>query len=124
MVTPPSHLVLVEGTYLLQNSDIRDMSDATVYVAVHDELRFLRRIWKDVQLYGMGLSEALSYYFRAVKPAFEQWVHSFRNQATFSLSLDADYSEVNLDARRCNIDYVTGAEQLVDILWRENVVGE
>lgn len=88
-VSPPAHLVLVEGVYLLHDRRIRELSDATVYVDVEADIRLARRAWKDVTIYKMGLGEVFSYYFRAVKPAFEEWVEPFTKDAKLKLPVVA-----------------------------------
>jgi uridine kinase len=97
-IMPPSHFVLLEGVYLLQNPLIREMSAATIYLDVDPQLRFARRIWKDVTGLKMDLHDVLSYYCRVIRPAFQEWVHPHQRKANLSLRVDAR-DHIELDAK-------------------------
>jgi uridine kinase len=98
-IQPPSHFVLLEGVYLLQDREIRNVSDATIYVDVDPEVRFARRVWKDVKSFQMELGEVLNYYFHAVKPAFDKWVHPHKKDASLPINLGAkDHAFLDMDS--------------------------
>jgi uridine kinase len=113
-ILPPTHFVLLEGVYLLQEQQIRNVSDLTVYVELDPEIRFARRIWKDVKKFQMELAEVLNYYFHAVKPAFEKWVRPYQDAARLSLNLAAsDHAELDLDS---------AANRVIDFLEDEQLI--
>jgi len=100
VIQPPSHFVLLEGVYLLQEQQIRQVSDERVYVEVDPEIRLARRVRKDVETFEMSLREVLDYYFHNVRPAFEKWVNRYKPAASFSVSLgakDNDALELDMD---------------------------
>ena len=121
-VEPPTHFVFLEGTYLLQNSKIRSISDATVYVSVDPEVRFVNRIRKDFHHFKIPLRHALTYYFREVKPAFDRWVDPFRNNAKLALPINANYSEFDFHDYKDPLDYSFATNQLITFLKKERLV--
>jgi uridine kinase len=121
-IQPPSNFVILEGTYLLQDKRIRSVSDATVYVAVEPEIRFANRVWKDVDKFKMRLPEVLTYYFRAVKPAFDQWVDRFRGQAKLALPLKADYVRFDFARNQVPLNYSSAVDKLMTFLGKERLL--
>lgn len=123
-ILPPSHFVILEGTYLLQNHRVRSVSDATVYVSVDPEVRFVNRIWKDVDKFGIPLPQVLNYYFRAVKPAFDKWVDPFKRDAKLSLPVEANYVQFDFvsDQVQVPLNYESAANKLLAFLKREQLV--
>ena len=118
VIAAPSHFVVLEGMYLLQNERIRDISDATVYLDVEGELRLARRVWKDVTHFNMDVREVINYYFRAVKPAFERWVYPYRRKARLPLPVQAS-GPLELDEQ---LD--AAANRIVDFLRRKQLIRE
>jgi uridine kinase len=121
-IEPPSHLVFLEGSYLLQNSKIRGISDATIYVSVDPEVRFINRIRKDFHHFKIPLRHALNYYFRAVKPAFDRWVDPFKNNAKLALPVKVNYESLDFHNYRDPIDYSAATHQLIRFLKKERLV--
>lgn len=112
---PPTHFIFLEGVYLLQHQGVRALSDAVVYVDVDPDLRFARRIWKDVKRYNMDLAEVLNYYFRCIKPAFNEWVHPFRDHAHVTTRLDGDSpGQLNFDSALSGITSFLKTRKLLD----------
>jgi uridine kinase len=123
-IPPPTHFVIIEGTYLLQDDRVRKLSDATIYVSVDPEIRFVNRVWKDVDNFKIPLPHVLTYYFQAVKPAFEKWVEPFKHKAKFSLSLDANYSHFDFVREPVHVplNYTSAANKLMSLLKRDRFI--
>jgi len=122
--TPPTQLLVIEGTYLLQDERIREISDATIYVDVHPEIRFLRRFWKDVDGFRVKPKPALTYYVDVVRPAFERWVQPFQEKATWQISLKPHQKRFSIPRKRFDLDFSSGAREVTKFLSGERLVAK
>lgn len=123
LIHSPSDFVILEGAYLLQDKRIRAISDASFYINVESEVRFANRVWKDVNGFKMDLSEVLNYYFRAVKPAFDRWVHPFGKQAKLVQPLKAtDYSRFDFARGQVPLNFSSAADKMMTFLKRSQIL--
>ncbi len=64
----PCQAVIVEGIYALGNAEIRDLFDLKVYLHVDSDIRFIRRLHRDVRERGRNLDEVVRRYYDTVRP--------------------------------------------------------
>jgi uridine kinase len=85
LVEPPTRFILLHGVYVLHNEPILKASHAKFYIDVDAEVRFLRRMEKELVRYGMKTETVLDYYWRKVKPAFESFVEPCKANADLTV---------------------------------------
>lgn len=70
----PKKVILVEGILIFENKELRDMMDIKIYVDTDADIRFIRRLMRDVKKRGRTLDSVVEQYRTTVKPMHEQFV--------------------------------------------------
>jgi uridine kinase len=64
----PKHLVIIEGLMVLHDRRIRDLLDLKLYVDTPDDIRFIRRLERDVTERGRTVGSVIKQYLEIVRP--------------------------------------------------------
>lgn len=70
----PRDVFILEGLFILAEPAIRDMCDILVYVDTDADIRFIRRLRRDVEERGRSLDSVCNQYMQTVRPMHEQFV--------------------------------------------------
>lgn len=70
----PAGVIIVDGLFLLQDPEIRELLDIKVYVDVEHDVRLSRRIQRDLEERGRSLASVLDQYFTTVKPMHMKYI--------------------------------------------------
>ena len=70
----PEKVIIVEGSLIFENRQLRDLMDIRVFVDADADVRLCRRILRDVKQRGRTLESVLEQYQQTVKPMHEQYV--------------------------------------------------
>lgn len=109
---PPHLVLLVEGTRVLQNEDLRRLSDGNIHVDVDAEIRFLRRMWKDIGVYDVTPEEAFYYYRQHVKPAYDEIMEYVQKHKSHEVKIDPTDEPVNFRKGTVNLDFGRAVAEL------------
>ncbi len=77
----PKKVIIVEGILLFENKILRDMMDIKIFVDADADIRFIRRLLRDVQERGRTLESVIEQYCTTVKPMHEQFVEPSKKYA-------------------------------------------
>lgn len=88
----PRPLVVVEGINTLAAPALRAMFDVTVFVDAPADIRFIRRLQRDVVERGRTVESVIRQYLEQVRPMHERFVEPCRESADLVLSGEADPS--------------------------------
>ncbi len=77
----PKKVIIVEGILLFENKILRDMMDIKIFVDADADIRFIRRLTRDVQERGRTLESVIEQYCTTVKPMHEQFVEPSKKYA-------------------------------------------
>ena len=77
----PKKVILVEGILLFENKTLRDMMDIKIFVDADADIRFIRRLSRDIQERGRTLDSVIEQYCTTVKPMHEQFVEPSKKYA-------------------------------------------
>lgn len=77
----PHDVVLVEGTHMLCDAQLRTHLDLSVYVDAPEAVRLLRRLMRDIAERGRTLHAAAAQYLHTVKPGHDAWTEAFAEHA-------------------------------------------
>lgn len=77
----PKKVILVEGILLFENATLRDMMDIKIFVDADTDIRFIRRLLRDVKERGRNLDSVVEQYSTTVKPMHEQFVEPSKKYA-------------------------------------------
>lgn len=77
----PAPIIIVEGILVLAIKRIRELMDARIYVATDDDVRFIRRLQRDVKERGRTLESVISQYQATVRPMHLAFVEPSKRYA-------------------------------------------
>ncbi|HIE52836.1 MAG TPA: uridine kinase [Armatimonadetes bacterium] len=84
----PRPLILVEGILVLAEPRIREVLDLKLFVDAPADLRFLRRLQRDLAERGRTVESVIAQYLATVRPMHEQFVEPSRQYADLVLPGD------------------------------------
>lgn len=77
----PSDVLILEGLFVLQDERVRDLLDIKVFVDTEADIRFIRRLLRDVQERGRSMESVVSQYTGTVRPMHESFVEPSKKYA-------------------------------------------
>ena len=95
----PCKVVLFEGIFSLYDQEIRDMLDIKTFLHVDSDIRFTRRLHRDVKERGRSLESVISQYYDTVRPMYQKYLDPQRQYADFTVGEETDVASLILSAR-------------------------
>ncbi len=86
----PRELVVVEGIMLLEDEELRKVFDLKVWVETSADLRFIRRLKRDMAERGRSLESVVQQYLSTVRPMHLRFVEPSRRYADLVISGEGD----------------------------------
>lgn len=77
----PSHIVLVEGILIFTEPDLRELMDMRIFVDTDADIRFIRRVRRDMNERGRSLDSIISQYVSTVRPMHLEFVEPSKRYA-------------------------------------------
>lgn len=77
----PKKVIILEGILIFENEKLRNMMDMKIFVDTDADVRFIRRMSRDVKSRGRDLDSIVSQYLNTVKPMHEQFVEPSKKYA-------------------------------------------
>lgn len=81
VVVHPSDIVIVDGIMLFADARLRAHFDIKLYVDVADDVRFIRRLLRDVQDRGRSMEDVIRQYLSTVRPMHMEFVEPSKRWA-------------------------------------------
>ena len=78
----PAPIILVEGIFALWDTRLRAHMDIKIYMEGDSDLRFIRRLRRDVRERGRTLESVIEQYLDTVRPMHKAFIDSTKAQAT------------------------------------------
>ncbi len=95
----PSKIVIVEGIFTLFDQAIREMLDIKCFLHVDSDIRFTRRLHRDVKERGRSLESVIAQYYDTVRPMYQKYLDPQRQYADFIVGEETDVASAILAAR-------------------------
>lgn len=73
-IVHPKSVIILEGILALEDERIRDLADIKVFVNCDDDLRFIRRLERDIKNRGRTLEMVINQYLTTVRPMHHLFV--------------------------------------------------
>lgn len=70
----PAEVILVEGLMVLENEDLRNVTDVKIFVDTDADIRIIRRIARDTVERGRTLESITEQYINVVRPMHNQFI--------------------------------------------------
>ena len=95
----PTKVVILEGIFTLFDQDIRNMLDIKCFLHVDSDIRFTRRLHRDVKERGRSLESVIAQYYATVRPMYQKYLDPQRQYADFVVGEETDVASLILSAR-------------------------
>lgn len=95
----PSKVLLFEGIFSLYDENIRKISDITAFLHVEADIRFIRRLHRDVEERGRSLDSVITQYYETVRPMYQKYLDPQRQYADFVVGEETDIAAGILAAK-------------------------
>ena len=76
-----SSVILLDGIMLFWDKRIRDMVDLKIFVDTPDDIRFIRRLKRDVKERGRTLDSVINQYLEIVRPGYYEFIEPTKSYA-------------------------------------------
>jgi uridine kinase len=77
----PQPVILVEGILILAEKGLRDLFDVKIYVDTDPDIRFIRRIERDIAERGRTSTSVITQYLNTVRPMHLEFVEPSKRYA-------------------------------------------
>jgi uridine kinase len=81
IVKKPAKVIIIEGILIFCEQALRDLMDVKIYVDTANDLRFIRRLKRDIQERQRSMESVISQYLGTVRPMHEAFVEPSRKYA-------------------------------------------
>lgn len=81
MVVRPAKAVIVEGILIYTDHKLRELIDMKIFVDTDDDLRFIRRLRRDIQERNRSIESVIEQYMKTVRPMHIEFVEPSRRYA-------------------------------------------
>jgi uridine kinase len=98
-IVKPTKVILFEGIFSLYQEEIRKMCDITTFLHVEADIRFIRRLHRDVEERGRSLDSVITQYYETVRPMYQKYLDPQRQYADFIVGEETDIAASILAAK-------------------------
>ena len=89
-------IVIVEGILIFNDARLREAMDVKIFVETADDLRFIRRLRRDITERGRSVDSVINQYLETVRPMHQQFVEPSKRYADVIIP-EGGYNEVGID---------------------------
>lgn len=95
----PAKMIIFEGIFTLFDKDIRDLLDIKCFLHVDSDIRFTRRLHRDVNERGRSLESVIAQYYDTVRPMYQKYLDPQRQFADFIVGEETTVAAQILSSR-------------------------
>ncbi len=92
----PNPIILVEGILIFAEARLRDLFDIKIFVDTDDDIRFIRRLQRDITERGRTVESVIKQYMSTVRPMHIEFVQPSRHHADVIVP-QGGYNDVAID---------------------------
>ena len=96
ITTDPTPIVVVEGILIFAEPQLCDLFDLKIFVQTDSDIRFIRRLKRDISERGRDLDSVIAQHYSTVKPMHQQFVEPSKRQADIIIP-EGGQNQVALD---------------------------
>lgn len=108
----PTQIIILEGILIMEDERIRDLCDIKLFVEADDDLRFIRRLTRDMAERGRSMESVIKQYLNTVKPMHFAFVKPTKRYADVIIPNDKEH-DVAVDLIITKIKSIISAEDIV-----------
>ncbi|HBK59101.1 MAG TPA: uridine kinase [Spirochaetaceae bacterium] len=92
----PKKVVIFEGIMVFTNKDVRDLIDLKIFVDTPDDIRFIRRLIRDIKERGRTVDSVVEQYLTVVRPGHYEFIEPTKAYADIIIP-EGGFNERALD---------------------------
>lgn len=77
----PADVIIIEGLFILENPDLRKLCDIRIFIDTDSDIRFIRRLQRDLIARGRSVESVITQYVSTVKQMHDLFVEPCRKYA-------------------------------------------
>ncbi|HPC39077.1 MAG TPA: uridine kinase [Exilispira sp.] len=77
----PTKLIIFEGILVLSNKAVRNLIDLKIFVDTPDDIRFIRRLRRDIEERGRTVESVIQQYLSTVRPGYYEFIEPTKRYA-------------------------------------------
>ena len=101
----PRRVVIVEGILVLAEPELRKRIDIKLFVDTPADIRFMRRLMRDIETRGRSLESVVHQYMTTVRPMHEEFVEPSKRYADLIIP-EGGENQVAIDAIISRVEYL------------------
>ena len=98
----PRPVIIIEGILAFANPQMRALMDMKIFVDTDPDIRFIRRLDRDVHERGRSVESIISQYTTTVRPMHLQFVEPSKRYADIIIP-EGGYNDVGMDLITCKL---------------------
>jgi len=99
----PHQVIVLEGILVLHYQALRDLMNIKIYVETPPDIRFIRRLTRDINKRGRSRQSVINQYISTVRPMHESFVQPSKEHADLIIP-EGGKNKVAIDILRTKID--------------------
>jgi uridine kinase len=92
----PNRVILIEGILIFADSDLRELMDVKIFVDTDADIRFIRRLQRDIAERGRTTESVVHQYLATVRPMHEEFVEPSKRHADVIIP-EGGFNEVAME---------------------------
>lgn len=92
----PNLIILVEGILIFADQALRDLMDVKIFVDTEPDIRFIRRLQRDLAERGRTMESVIQQYLSTVRPMHEEFVERSKRYADIIIP-EGGFNEVAIE---------------------------
>ncbi|MFZ4876457.1 uridine kinase [Janthinobacterium sp. Mn2066] len=92
----PAPVIVIEGLFALYDEDLRDMMSLKIFVDTASDVRFIRRMQRDITERGRSVESVIEQYLETVRPMHKQFIEPTKRNADIILPHGANGPAVDM----------------------------
>jgi uridine kinase len=101
----PRKVIIVEGILVLAEAELRKRIDIKLFVDTPADIRFVRRLVRDIEARGRSLTSVVEQYMTTVRPMHEEFVEPSKRHADLIIP-EGGENQVALDAIISRVEHL------------------
>jgi uridine kinase len=96
IMVKPSPVIVIEGLFALYDADLRNLMSLKVFVDTAADVRFIRRLQRDISERGRNTESVIHQYLETVRPMHKQFIEPTKRHADVILPHGANAPAVDI----------------------------
>lgn len=111
----PAKIIILEGILLFEDKKLRELMDIKIFVDTDDDIRFIRRLLRDINERKRDINQVVNQYLETVKPMHNQFVLPSKRYADLIVP-EGGNNEVAIDIIVSKIMHIISAKKIWNYL--------